>query len=73
MMCLINFDEFAIHVSIAARSSRLSVHFSEKVNNLLDRLDTQCMMHIFQCDTFKWVHGNQNDVHCCSAVMLHGL
>jgi hypothetical protein len=41
MMCFLHIDEFVIHVSISARSSRLCIPFSEKSDNSLDRLDNR--------------------------------
>jgi hypothetical protein len=41
MMCLIHIDEFVIHVLTVARPSRLCVPFSERLDNLLDRLDNR--------------------------------
>jgi hypothetical protein len=51
-------DEFAIHVSITTRPSLLYLPFSEKLNNLLDRLDNRPTMHGFQCDAHEWVRGD---------------
>jgi hypothetical protein len=51
-------DEFAIHVSITTRPSLLYLPFSEKLNNLLDRLDNRRTMHGFQCDAHEWVRGD---------------
>jgi hypothetical protein len=48
-MCLIHIDESTIYLSIIVWLSRLCVPFSEKLDNLLDRLDNRCMMHGFQC------------------------
>jgi hypothetical protein len=60
-------------VSIVVCLSCLYVPFSEKLDSLLDRLDNLCMMHGSQNDALEWTCGNQNDVHYCSRVMLHGL
>jgi hypothetical protein len=29
------------------------------------------MMHNFQCDAHEWAHGDRNDAHYCSTVMLY--
>jgi hypothetical protein len=71
-MCSIHIDESVIHVSIVAWPSRLCVLFSEKLNSLLDRLDNLRMMHGFQCDMHEGVHGDRNDTHYSSIVMLLG-
>jgi hypothetical protein len=60
-------------MSIAARPSRLCVHFSEKLDNLLDRLDNRHTMHGSRNDTLDWVHGNQKDTHYCSHATLRWL
>jgi hypothetical protein len=49
IMCSINVDEFATHVSIVALLSRLCVPFSEKLDSLLDRLDNWCMKSWIVC------------------------
>jgi hypothetical protein len=51
MMYSIYIDESAIHVSIAARLSRLCVPFSKKLNNLLDSLETDA-----RCTTLETAH-----------------
>jgi hypothetical protein len=55
-MCLIHINEFAIHVSITARLSRLCIPFSKKLDSLLNRLDNLCVMHNFQCNTCASEH-----------------
>jgi hypothetical protein len=72
-MCLIHIDESTIHVSIAARPSRLGVPFSKKLDSLIDRLDNRRMIHGSQNDALEWPRGNQNDTYYCSCVTLHGL
>jgi hypothetical protein len=54
IMCSIHIDKSAIHVSIAARQSRLCVYFSKKLDSLLDRLDNRRMMHDSQNDALEW-------------------
>jgi hypothetical protein len=62
MMCSIHIDKSAIHVSAAARPSRLCVpFFSEKLDNLLACLDNWRMMQDFQCDVHESARGDQND------------
>jgi hypothetical protein len=60
-------------VSTAARPSRLLYTFFEKLNNLLDRLDKQHMMHGSQSDALKWVCGSRKYTYYCSGETLHGL
>jgi hypothetical protein len=57
-MCSIHIDESAIHVSIAARLSRLYIPFSKKLDILLDRLDNRRMTRGSQSDTLEWVCWN---------------
>jgi hypothetical protein len=71
MMCSIYIDESAIHVSAVVWPSRLCVYFYKKLDSLLVRLYNQHTMYGFQCDTHEWVHGDQNDAHYYSIVMLH--
>jgi hypothetical protein len=73
MMCSIHIDKSVIRMSIAARLPRLYVHFSKKLNNLLDPLDNWRMMHGSQNDALEWARENQNDAHYYSRVTLHGL
>jgi ligand-binding sensor protein len=73
MMYSIHIDESVIHVSIAARPSRLYVPFTEKLNSLLDHLDNQRTMHSSQNGAVEWVRGNQNDAHYRCHATLHGL
>jgi hypothetical protein len=61
MMCSIHIDESVIHVSMAAWPSRFYLPFSEKLNNLLDRLDNRCTVHGSQNGALEWARGNQND------------
>jgi hypothetical protein len=61
MMWSIHIDEFTIHVSIAARSSRLCAPFFKKLDSLLDRLDNRRTMHGSQNGALEWARGNQND------------
>jgi hypothetical protein len=70
MMCLIHIDEFTIHVSIAARLSRLCILFFEKLDSLLDCMDNRCMMHGSQNDALDCWCGNQNDIcYCCHTTL----
>jgi hypothetical protein len=55
-MCSIHIDESVIHMSAAARLSRLCVPFSEKLDSLLACLDNRCTMHGSRCNTREWAH-----------------
>jgi hypothetical protein len=67
MMCSIHIDESVIHVLTVARSSRFCVPFSERLDNLLDRLDNRRTIRGSWNDTLEWVR-NQNDTHYYSGV-----
>jgi hypothetical protein len=58
---------------IAARSSRLGVPLSKKLDSLLARLDNQCTMHDSQNGALEWVRESQKDAYYCSRAMLHGV
>jgi ribosome assembly protein YihI (activator of Der GTPase) len=60
MMCYVNHDESATHVSKVARMSRLRVLFVEKLDILLDRLDNQRTMHISRSVAIDYWCGNRN-------------
>jgi hypothetical protein len=60
-------------MSIVARPSYICVHFSKKLDSLLDRLDNRHMMYSSQNDALEWVRESQKDAHYCSHVTLHGL
>jgi hypothetical protein len=72
-MCLISIDEPRIHVSIAARSSRLFVLCSRKLEGLLDPLDNRRTTRGSGNDALEWARKNRNDIHYYCVVMLHGL
>jgi hypothetical protein len=57
-----------MHVSKAARPSHLCVLFTEKLDNLHDRMDDRCMMHGFQSDAIDFWYENQNDTRYYSGV-----
>jgi hypothetical protein len=73
MMCSIHIDEYAIDVSITARSSRLCVPFSEKLDSLLDRLDNWRTMHGYRYNALEWARENQNEAQYYSVATLHML
>jgi hypothetical protein len=52
------------------RLSCLCVPFSEKLDNLLDRLDNRCMMHGSRNGALEWARGNQKDIHYYSRATL---
>jgi hypothetical protein len=53
-------------MSTAARSSRICVPFSEKLDSLLDCLDNWCTMRDSRNDALEWVSENRNDAQYCS-------
>jgi hypothetical protein len=66
MMCFIHFDESATHVPKTACPTRLYLLFAKELDNLLDRLDNQRMMHDSRNVAIDCRCGNQNDTHYCS-------
>jgi hypothetical protein len=57
-------------MSPVARPSRLYVHFSEKLDSLLDRLNNRRTMHGSRNGALEWMRGNRKDIHYYSRVML---
>jgi hypothetical protein len=71
-MCSIHIDKSTACVDCCT-TVKSYVYLFKRLNNLLDRLSNQRMMHGSQSDTLKWVRGSQKYAHYCSGATLHGL
>jgi hypothetical protein len=73
MMCSINLDESATHVSKVARPSHLCVLFAKKLDSFLNRLANQCSMHGSWGVAIDCCWGNRNGTCYYSSMMPHRL